>query len=409
MTNHFEVRTVAQLEEIGAITAIQDGNHGERHPKVDDYVEDGIPFVMAKDIRNDVIEFSGCARISEQQARSLRIGFAQNGDVLLTHKGTVGNVAIVENVEQFVMLTPQVTYYRTDNTLLLNRFLAYAFREPRFQARLRAFGAQGTRPYIGITAQRQLQVVYAPPSTQSRIVDLLRPYDELIENNRRRIQLLEEAARLLYREWFVHLRYPGHEHDTIRNGVPEGWKLVPLSALCEDIRQQVQPTTVPPGTPYIGLEHIPRRSITLDDWGCAEDVTSSKFRFESGDILFGKIRPYFHKVGFALVDGITSSDAIVIRAKEEKLYAYCLLLTSSDGFIALTSKTVREGSKMPRADWKYLKSLQFPRPPDNLLLDFTALARPMLQQLRNLALQNHRLQECRDILLPRLMSGEVEV
>jgi type I restriction enzyme S subunit len=155
---------------------------------------------------------------------------------------------------------------------------------------------------------------------QKRIADRIAIYDDLIENNHRRIQLLEDAARLLYREWFIYLRFPGHEHVKIVDGVPEGWLSLPLSKLCLDIKESVKPEDIDLNTPYIGLEHIPRRSITLSVWETAEKVTSNKYKFNSGDIIFGKIRPYFHKIGFALCDGITSSDAIVIRPKEEKYY-----------------------------------------------------------------------------------------
>ena len=244
---------------------------------------------------------------------------------------------------------------------------------------------------------------------QRRIASILSAYDDLIENNRRRIQLLEQAARLLYKEWFVRLRLPGHEHVKVKDGVPEGWERKRLSELCTDIRESIDPKTLPPDTAYIGLEHIPRRSITLSDWGTAAEIDSSKFKFTEGDILFGKIRPYFHKVGFTLVGGITSSDAIVIRPTARLIYHYVLFLLSSDEFVALASKTVREGSKMPRADWKFLLKLEFNCPSKAVLDLFNDSTEPLCAQLKNLALHNQQLIRARDLLLPRLMSGEVAV
>ncbi len=97
---------------------------------------------------------------------------------------------------------------------------------------------------------------------QHAIADILSAYDDLIENNRRRMALLEDAARQLYREWFVRLRFPGHEHTRITNGVPEGWEAKALGDLCEEVRETVKPDALAPGTPYIGLEHMPRRSIS---------------------------------------------------------------------------------------------------------------------------------------------------
>ena len=244
---------------------------------------------------------------------------------------------------------------------------------------------------------------------QKAIASVLSAYDDLVENNRRRIQLLERAARLLYREWFVHLRFPGHEHERIMNDHPEGWKTLPLSEICTDVRESVDPKTVHPDTAYIGLEHIPRRSVTLHDWKSAVGVESNKFKFSRGDILFGKIRPYFHKTGFTLIDGITSSDAIVIRPKTRNLYYFSLFLLSSDEFIALASKTMREGSKMPRADWKHLLGFKFGIPPPAILDMFNAVVTPICSQLRSLALRNRQLTQARDLLLPRLMNGEMTV
>jgi type I restriction enzyme S subunit len=252
-------------------------------------------------------------------------------------------------------------------------------------------------------------IPYFSPGQEERIADILSAYDDLIENNRRRIQLLEQAARLLYKEWFVHLRFPGHERVKIKDGVPEGWEKVLLSRLCYDARVSVKPRDVPGDTPYVGIEHIPRHSITLSDWSFASKVKSNKFRFEAGDILFGKIRPYFHKVGFSLTNGITSSDVIVIRPVEHSLYLYCLFLLSSDKFVGLASKTVREGSKMPRADWKFLLRFQFLLPCRVLVQAFTEFTTEIIPQLKTLALQNHQLAEARDLLLPRLMSGEIAI
>ena len=246
-------------------------------------------------------------------------------------------------------------------------------------------------------------------ANRTQIVDILSAYDDLIENNRRRIQLLEQAARLLYKEWFVHLRFPGHEHTQIIDGVPEGWEKKVLGDVCLEVRETVFPSALEANTLYIGLEHIPRRSITLCDWGQAEQVTSSKHRFREGEILFGKIRPYFHKVGFALTDGVASSDAIIIRPANPNLLALVLMAMSSDAFVAVTAQQMKEGSKMPRADWKQMQQYPVPLPPDGLLRAFNDFIDSILNQLKILAFANKRLGAARDLLLPKLMNGEVAV
>jgi type I restriction enzyme S subunit len=249
------------------------------------------------------------------------------------------------------------------------------------------------------------------PSVEKQTIaaQLLSAYDNLIENNRRRMQLLEEAARLLYQEWFVHLRFPGHEKTTIKDGVPDKWERKSLSDLSINVREVVMPEELDSETPYIGLEHMPRRSISLTDWGHADAVTSAKHRFLVGDILFGKIRPYFHKVGIAFIDGVASSDAIVIRPALPEFQEFVLMTASSDPFVAEVSQTVKEGSKMPRADWKLMTKYPVLLPPARLLKAFSESINLITKQLRTLCFQNQKLRTTRDLLLPELMSGEIAV
>jgi type I restriction enzyme S subunit len=293
---------------------------------------------------------------------------------------------------------------------LHSRFLHYYFLSPKWRQTIDSniiIGATVNR--IPIKDLPNFEVNFPPLKKQRKIASLLSSYDDLIENNQQRIQLLEESARLLYKEWFVHLRFPGHEHTKIIDGVPEGWKKEPLGNLCYQYKKTIKPNEVPPNTPYIGLGNIPRRSITLSSWETSEKVKSNKYIFQKGDILFGKIRPYFHKVGFALCNGITSSDSVVLRAKEGKYYCYILAYVSSDIFVRLASKTCREGAKMPRADWKFLEKQAVLVPSKILLMEFSEQQNDILKQLKTLACQNQKLAQARDLLLPRLMNGEIEV
>lgn len=278
-------------------------------------------------------------------------------------------------------------------------------REPAIRSMIGASGRQRAQKAV----VENILVSVPPISEQHRIASILSAYDDLIENNRRRMALLEESARLLYREWFVYLRFPGHEHTRIVDGVPEGWERKTLDDLCTEICENILPDEVGPDTPYIGLEHMPRRSISLTDWGNATDVNSLKHRYKSDDILFGKIRPYFHKVGIAFTDGIASSDAIVIRPKSEKFHSFVLMTVSSDNFVLISSKTAREGSKMPRADWKLMTKYDLVFPPNSLLETFSDSINLIVEQLRTLCFQNIKLREARDLLLPRLMNGEIPI
>ncbi|MCF6437190.1 restriction endonuclease subunit S [Pseudoalteromonas sp. MMG022] len=147
----------------------QDGNHGEIHPKSSEFVESGIPFVMANDVNNGVIDLDSCKFITKERAEKLRIGFAKAGDVLITHKATMGRVGIVPEVDDYIMLTPQVTYYRIkDSKQLTKEFLYCLFSEQGFQHRFCSDGEQSTRSYLGITNQRKLQVILPSSDAVSR-------------------------------------------------------------------------------------------------------------------------------------------------------------------------------------------------------------------------------------------------
>ena len=276
---------------------------------------------------------------------------------------------------------------------------------------IRAIGLAGgaAKPIINKSNFSALKVRVPNTTTQVAIAGFLSEYDDLIENNRRRIALLEESARLLYREWFVHLRFPGHEHIKIIDGLPEGWERRTLGDVVDVVKENVKPSDFKENDIHIGLEHIPRRSFTLADWESAEGLASAKWRFKGGDILFCKIRPYFHKVGFTVRSGLTSLDAMVWRVKDETDWPIALSAASSDHFVAVASKTVREGSKMPRADWKVLRDYSILKPPIGLLEIFNEAIRTTAAQCKTLVFQNNALTQARDLLLPRVMNGGIAV
>ncbi len=175
--------TVDQLIADEIIEKPLDGNHGNIHPKSSDFVDSGIPFVMANNVQNGRVDLVGCACIRKEQADFLQKGFSKTGDVLLTHKATIGNTAIVGTIPYpYIMLTPQVTYYRvTDKTRLNNIYLRYYFDTAGFQSLLRALSGGGTRSYIGISAQRQLPIVFPPKlDEQIAIAEHLGDVDALL-------------------------------------------------------------------------------------------------------------------------------------------------------------------------------------------------------------------------------------
>lgn len=372
--------------------------------------EEGYPSIRTPNIGKGRLLLNGVNRVSEETYQIwTQRAVPQPDDLILAREAPAGNVAIVKDGEK-VCLGQRTVHLRPDKNIVDPDFLCYFLLAPPQQGKLLAGETGATAKHVNMADIRRLELCGLPDiATQKAAGSMLAAYDDLIENNRRRMELLEESARLLYREWFVRLRFPGYEHTRIVDGVPEGWKRITLGDLCSEIRESVSPDAIEPDTPYIGLEHLPRRSIALCDWGRAEQVTSSKHRFRTGEILFGKIRPYFHKVGVAFVDGVASSDAIVIRPNNPALHGFLLMTVASDEFVANTSQSMKEGSKMPRADWKQMQRYPTPLPPDGLLDSFESVIQPIVEQLKALTFATLKLRAARDLLLPHLMSGEITV
>jgi type I restriction enzyme S subunit len=217
-------------------------------------------------------------------------------------------------------------------------------------------------------------------------------------------------ARALYREWFVHFRFPGHESvprlPSALGDIPQGWEVKKLGDIAEEMRRNVPKGGLDEPQPYVGLEHIPRRSLPLDAWETTTDLGSNKLEFKKGEVLFGKIRPYFHKVSVAPFDGLCSADTIVIRARRPEHYAVVVSCVSSDEFVAHATAT-SNGSKMPRANWSVLKDYPVIIPPLALGERFAGVVQSSILQMQTLVFQIQNLRRTRDLLLPRLLSGLV--
>ena len=212
--------TKVWLERISRNLELQDGNHGELHPKAEDYVDTGIPFVMANHIVRGRIDFDICNYIERELADSLRIGFSRTGDVLLTHKGTIGRVGLVqENPFPYVMLTPQVTYYRCLHDID-NRFLFWALQGSYWQDQMGLVSSLGTtREYVGLLDQKRLYLLFPPAIEQDAIADYLDretgKIDRMVEKVEDAIERLQEYRTALITAAVtgkIDVREPVHEH-----------------------------------------------------------------------------------------------------------------------------------------------------------------------------------------------------
>lgn len=369
----------------------------------------GYPLIRTPNVGRGRLLLDDVHRVSEKvyKERTQR-ATPRDGDLIFAREAPAGNVALIVNGEK-VCLGQRTVLIRPDQAKVDPAYLTYYLLSPQKQHDLLGTANGATVAHVNLPVIRKLPVSLPELKVQRHISGILTAYDNLIENNQKQIKLLEEAAQRLYKEWFVDLRFPGYENTKIADGVPEGWAKRYFADLCDIVKDNLPPAKIPANIPYIGLEHMPKNRICLSTWGKSDDVNSNKTRFKEDDILFGKIRPYFHKVGFALTDGVSSTDAIVMRAKVGSYWAILLMVASSDAFVDYTYQTCKEGAKMPRADWKEMSKYTILIPPQKIRIQFEQLIFVLTRELKVLAIQNRKLVEARDRLLPKLMSGEIEV
>lgn len=385
-------------------SSIYDGDHNAP-PKSDT----GVPFVTISNIdaADGSIDFSNTAHVPNSYFESLKPERRPRpGDVLYSVVGSFGIPSLVKDQKPFVFQR-HVAILRP-NDRIEPEYLYYSMKSRNFYHWADSVAIGAAQRTVTLGQLREKTIALPPSSRQRRIAGVLSAYDKLIENNRRQIKLLEEAAQRLYKEWFVDLRFPGHETTPIHNGIPEGWKRTTVGKICELIRDSSRPDDRNESTMYIGLEHMPKNSICLNMYGDVSSVTGSKLNFRKNDILFGKIRPYFHKVGFAQCNGVTSTDTLVMRAKPN-CFGLLLEIVSSDAYVAYATATSKTGTKMPRADWNAMSAYELLEPSARVLAQFDGFVKQITDEIMNLSDQIVAAREARDRLLPKLMSGEIEV
>ena len=382
--------------------SVRDGTHDTPKPN-----ETGYKLVTGKHVKNGQIDPSDAYYISEKDYKKINErSLVEQWDVLMSMIGTVGEVAVVKDHPNYAI--KNVALFKCGGSELKGKWLAYYLRSSDAQGHMSGNQKGSSQQFLSLNQLRSLPIPITDERYMQRVIDILSAYDELIENNQKQIKLLEEAAQRLYKEWFVDLRFPGHETTPIVDGVPEGWKKDSLGGICTLKKDTVSAGKIPVGTPYIGLEHMPRVDFCLSSWGNAEEVTSNKFQYTEDDIIFGKIRPYFHKVGFALNSGVVSTDSFVLKANDG-LWGLLLMTVFDKLFVDYTYQTCKEGAKMPRADWGQMEKYPVLIPPKSVRQDFEEFIWNNTRRVKVLALQNHALAEARDRLLPKLMSGEIKV
>jgi type I restriction enzyme S subunit len=350
---------------------------------------------MASDIRDGRLNLASCEKLPKERTDRLRIGFAKTGDVLLTHKGTVGEVSITPEVSPYVMLTPQVTYYRVNPEKLDNRYLCAALRGRLFRQQLDQISPQSTRPYVPISTQKGLRIEWYPIEVQRLIAARVAAYDDLIANNTRRIAILEEMARRIYEEWFVHFRAPGCEGlpliDSRLGPIPQGWEVRRLQDVVVLQRGFDLPTASRISGPYPVIAatgiHGSHVEYKVQGPGVVTGRSGSL-----GSVLF--IERDYWPLNTTLWGKSFPASSLY--------YAYYVLAR-------LDLRSMNSGAAVPTLNRNVAHKLRVVVPPSSILYQFDTLMRVLFRLKFILTNENANLRAQRDLLLPKLISGEIDV
>ena len=286
------------------------------------------------------------------------------------------------------------------------RFAYYLLKTLNFSC----FNSGSAQPSLNRNFIHPMPVRVPSLPVQHAVAAVLGAFDDKIDCNRRINDLLLRMAQALYQHWFVDFgpfQKRGLQDSDI-GPIPKDSHAGRFGDVALTVRSPADPQSLPPGTPYIGLEHMPRGGIAADHWGTADEVNSNKWSFKAGQILFGKLRPYFKKVGVAAVDGVCSTDILVIEPARPVFFSLVACQASNEDFIKFADAG-SGGTKMPRTSWERLASYPMAIPPQPVAQTFNDEVSPLIELILAHIHESHRLAEIRDYLLPKLLSGEVEV
>jgi type I restriction enzyme S subunit len=292
------------------------------------------------------------------------------------------------------------------------------------QANISGYITGAAQPKLNQANLCRIKLALPSIETQSAIAEKLSNYDDLIENNNRRIVILEDMAQSLYREWFVHFRYPGHKDNLDTEGnpklvdsplgqIPEGWE---VKTAAEAIMINPRTKLAKDGEkPFVGMSGLSESSMVIND--IIEKSGNSGAKFINGDTLFARITPCLQngKTGYVQFlneeqpVGFGSTEFIVLRKSEELSSEYIYLLSRSNNFREHAIKSMTGATGRQRVHPESFASYYLAVPPKDLMTEFTKLAKPMFKSIYNLSLRNENLKQQRDMLLPKLISGQIEL
>lgn len=380
-----------------------------------EYVDSGVPFYRSKEI----IECSNGQAISEplfiKQEKYNEIkrsfGVPQPRDMLLTSVGTVGIPYIVQEKDYFYFKDGNLTWFRNFNDKLNSRYLYFWIKSSEGQGTLNNTTIGSSQKALTIASLKGLEIPCPPTPIQNRIVEILVTYDDLIENNQKQIKLLEEAAQRLYKEWFVDLRFPGHENVKIVDGVPEGWRTVKLSDVANVNKACISERYPYDYVDYVDLGSVSRGHIEAIARILVQGAPSRAKRLAfDGDIIWGMVRPNLKSYALVLHPSETSvySTGFAVLSAQKVPFSFLYCCVTQDDFVSYLVNCTN-GAAYPAVKPDHFREAAITLPTDSLLRQFNLIAEPMYRKIEILEKQIKRSKEARDRLLPILMNREIEV
>ena len=355
----------------------------------------------------------------------------QDGDIVYsTVRPNKKHFGILKKIPENCLVSTGFAVIRGKEKIAETEYVYRFLTQNKVVEHLHTIAEHSTSAYPSIRPSdiESLRLRLPPLPEQRAIARVLGTLDDRIELNRRMCRTLEEMARALFKSWFVdfepvrakmagkdpglprHLAdlFPDRLVDSELGKIPQGWEIKNLGDFADSPKRSINPADLPFNTPYIGLEHMPRGSITLTKWQDAGKATSSKSVFHQGDFLFGKLRPYFHKVGLAPLDGICSTDIVVVIPRNPDWAAFTLACLSSIKFIRYADRT-STGTRMPRTSWSAMLAFKVPLPPIDVAIEFQQLMQPLLDRLIANVHACQMLTQIRNALIDKLISGDVQL
>ena len=428
-----------EWKEVSFADVIEIISGGTPKTSVTEYWGGNIPWLSVSDFNSGLRWVSKAEKtITERGLAESATTILNRGDIIISARGTVGAIAQLAKPMAFNQSCYGV---RGKKGIAETNFVYYALRHAVSQMQQVAHG--GVFNTITRDTFKIITTKLPPLPEQRAIAHILGTLDDKIELNRRMNQTLEEMARAIFKSWFVDFDpvrakaavrrehpdwsnaqvsraacpnlkpeiaelFPDEFENSELGEIPKGWRVGKIDDVGDNPRRGVQPANIQPGTPYIALEHMPKRCVTLSDWGVADDLESNKFEFKMGEILFGKLRPYFHKVGIAPVDGVCSTDIVVVAPKSTVWFGFVLGHVSSAEFVEYTNAG-STGTKMPRTSWAEMARYKIVLPPQAVARAFTERLQPFVDRIIAAVHESRTLAALRDTLLPKLISGKLSV